>query len=246
MTVDYYIGTSGWHYDDWKGRFYPEKLARTRWLEFYAREFSTVELNNTFYRLPSENAVKTWHDAPPAGFTFSVKASRYITHIKRLRGAEESVGAMFERIGFLEDKLGPVLYQLPPSMNRDDAVLEKFLAILPPDERHVFEFRHESWLEEGVFDILGKHNAGFCIFDQPDVPCPVVATSDFAYIRFHGSGDMYSSSYSDDAMSKWAKRIQELAHDLESVYIYFNNDVRGYAVDNSRTLRGYLVEHREP
>ena len=244
MAVCYHVGTSGWHYEDWRGRFYPEKLPKASWLEFYAREFSTVELNNTFYRLPSEKAVKTWHDSSPQGFTFSVKASRYITHIKRLKGSEESLDAMFDRVGPLEDKLGPILWQLPPSVHRDDRILDEFLAILPKARQHVFEFRHESWFREGVFDILREHNAAFCVLDQPDMTCPLVATSDFAYFRFHGASDMYSSKYPDEELLKWAEKIRGLARSLESVYIYFNNDVRGYAVENARTLRAFLEEKR--
>jgi len=241
MGAKYFIGTSGWHYEHWRGTFYPEMLPKPKWLEFYAAKFQTVELNNTFYRLPSEEAVAVWKDSTPTGFVFAAKASRYITHVKRFRNVTDSVGTFLERLRILGEKLGPVLYQTPPNMYRDDTLLASFLATLPRGQRSVFEFRHESWLNQKVFGVLREHGAGFCVFDMPDIHCPVVATSDFAYIRFHGSAGMYSSSYSDGALSAWARKIAGLASAVEQVYVYFNNDVAGYALDNARTLRGYLV-----
>lgn len=240
MSVRYYIGTSGWHYEHWRGLFYPEKLAKARWLEFYARHFSTVELNNTFYRLPSGNAFGVWRDSTPADFTFAVKVSRFITHIKRLKAVGESVETFIDRAGILGNKLGPLLYQLPPNMHRNDDRLESFLSTLPSAMRHVIEFRHESWLDEGVFDILRKYNVGFCVFDMPDVTCPIVATADFAYIRFHGSTGLYFSCYSDEELMSWAKQLKNLSRNLKAVYIYFNNDAEAYAVSNAKTLRAFL------
>jgi uncharacterized protein YecE (DUF72 family) len=240
MSARYYIGTSGWHYEHWRGLFYPEKLAKARWLEFYAGHFTTVELNNTFYRLPSENAFDSWRDSTPADFTFAVKVSRFITHIKRLKAVGEPVERFIARAGILGNKLGPLLYQLPPNMHRNDDRLESFLSTLPPAVRHVIEFRHESWLDEKVFDILRRYNVGFCIFDMPDVTCPIVATADFAYIRFHGSTGLYYSCYSDGELMSWAKRLKDLAHNLKAVYVYFNNDAGAYAISNARTLRAYL------
>ncbi len=240
MSVRYYIGTSGWHYEHWRGLFYPEKLAKARWLEFYAGHFTTVELNNTFYRLPSENAFDTWRNSTPADFTFAVKVSRFITHIKRLKDVGEPVERFIARAGILGNKLGPLLYQLPPNMHRNDDRLESFLSTLPRGVRHVIEFRHESWLDEGVFAILRKYNVGFCVFDMPDVTCPIVATADFAYIRLHGSTGLYFSCYSDGELMSWAKRLKNLAQSLKAVYVYFNNDAEAYAVSNARTLRTYL------
>jgi uncharacterized protein YecE (DUF72 family) len=240
MSVRYYIGTSGWHYEHWRGLFYPENLAKARWLEFYAGHFTTVELNNTFYRLPSENAFSTWRESTPADFTFAVKVSRFITHIKRLKSVGEPVDKFITRAGILGNKLGPLLYQLPPGMHRNDDRLKSFLSALPSAMKHVIEFRHESWLDEEVFDTLRRHNVGFCIFDMQDVTCPVVATADFAYIRFHGSTGLYYSCYSDEELMGWAKRLKDLAQNLKTVYIYFNNDAGAYAVSNARTLRTYL------
>lgn len=233
---EYYIGTSGWHYADWKGIFYPVDLPKSKWLGFYARHFLTVELNNSFYHLPSEKAFVNWREASPGGFIFAVKVSRFITHVKRLKNAEEPLQNFLERADLLVDKLGPLLYQLPPNMKRNDERLESFLSILPGQYRHVFEFRHESWFDDEVLRILMRYNAGFCIFDMPDLTSPVAATADFAYIRFHGSAGLYSSSYSDKELAEWADKITELSKKVKAVYIYFNNDVAGYAIDNAKTL----------
>ncbi len=238
--MDYYIGTSGWHYEHWRGRFYPEKLPKAKWLEFYAGHFATVELNNSFYRLPSEAAFAAWRDSTPANFTFAVKVSRFITHIKRLKDTGEAVDKFITRAKILGDKLGPLLYQLPPNMHRNDERLELFLSALPRGLKHVIEFRHQSWLEEGVFQILHKYNTGFCVFDMPSVSCPLVATADFVYIRFHGSTGLYSSCYSDEELADWAKRLVNLARDLKAIYIYFNNDAEAFAVRNAVTLGTYL------
>ena len=238
--MNYCIGTSGWHYDHWRDRFYPDKLPKAKWLEFYAGHFATVEVNNTFYRLPSEAAFGTWHDSSPPGFTFAVKVSRFITHIKRLKNTEEAVENFIARAKILGDKLGPLLYQLPPNMHRDDKRLEAFLSILPRGMKHVFEFRHQSWLEDEVFTLLRKYNIGFCVFDMPSLSCPLVATADFAYIRFHGSAGLYWSCYSDEELLDWAKKLTNLALDLKAVYIYFNNDAEAFAVRNAVTLRDSL------
>jgi len=236
----YYIGTSGWHYNHWQGSFYPETLSKVKWLEFYATHFTTVELNNSFYRLPSEAAFAAWHESSPANFIFAVKVSRFITHIKRLKNTEEAVEKFISRAKVLEEKLGPLLYQLPPNMHRHDEILESFLSALPRGLKHVIEFRHQSWLEERVLEILHKYNIGFCVFDMPSISCPLVATADFAYIRFHGSAALYSSCYSDMELADWAKRLADLATNLKAVYIYFNNDAEAFAVGNAKTLRGYL------
>ena len=236
----YYIGTSGWHYDDWRGRFYPEKLPKAKWLEFYAQHFNTLELNNTFYHLPSENALKNWYESTPQGFVFAVKISRFITHIKRLKDCSEEVARFMSRATILKEKLGPLLYQLPPGLHRDDNKLTDFLKILPPGLKHAIEFRHESWFTEDIYEILRQHKVGFCVFDMPKLASPITVTTDFAYVRFHGGESLYSSCYSDKEMAGWAKKIAKLAKNLEAVYIYFNNDIAGYALDNAGTIRKYL------
>lgn len=241
--MECFIGTSGWHYEHWRGIFYPAELAKAKWLEFYARHFTTVELNNSFYRLPSEDAFAGWYQSTPTNFTFAVKVSRFITHIKRLKGTEEAVEQFIGRARILGEKLGPLLYQLPPSMHRNDGVLEAFISTLPKGMRHVIEFRHPSWLEEGVFKILHKNNIGLCVFDMPDFTCPVAATADFVYVRFHGSTGLYSSCYSDEELTEWAKRVAGLGANLKAMYIYFNNDAEAYAVSNAKTLGEYLKRY---
>jgi len=240
MVALYYVGTSGWHYDHWRHGFYPRELAKAKWLKFYASHFTTVELNNSFYRLPSEDAFTNWRDSSPANFVFAVKVSRLITHLKRLKNTQEAVETFLSRATILGAKLGPLLYQLPPNMHRDDERLESFLSTLPQGMKHVFEFRHESWLDDKVFEILHKYDTGLCVFDMPDISCPLVATADFAYIRFHGNTGLYSSCYSDEELADWAKRLADLATNLKAVYTYFNNDAEAFAVRNAVTLRGYL------
>jgi len=240
MSLPYYIGTSGWHYEHWRNRFYPEQLTKAKWLEFYATHFATVELNNSFYHLPSETAFANWRDSSPANFIFAVKVSRFITHIKRLKNTEEAVDKFITRAKILDQKLGPLLYQLPPNMHRNDELLESFLSTLPQGMKHVFEFRHQSWLEEKVFDILHRYNMGLCVFDMPSISCPLTATADFAYVRFHGSTGLYFSCYSDEELADWAKRLADLASNLKALYIYFNNDAEAFAVRNALTLGNYL------
>jgi uncharacterized protein YecE (DUF72 family) len=218
----YYIGTSGWVYPHWRGVFYPPKLPQSKWLEYYTGLFSTVELNN--------------------GFLYAVKVSRFITHIKRLKDVAKPIETFIERALYLNEKLGPLLYQLPPNMHRNDERLESFLSLLPKGLRHVIEFRHHSWFDEAVFDTLRRHGIGFCVFDMLDLPCPSLSTADFAYIRFHGSSGLYSSCYSDGELDEWASEISRLANDIDTVYIYFNNDAEGYAVSNAQTLAAKLVQ----
>jgi uncharacterized protein YecE (DUF72 family) len=240
MSATYYVGCSGWHYDHWRGLYYPEQLPKSRWLQFYARQFATVELNNSFYRLPSERAFTSWRESTPDDFVFAVKVSRFITHIKRLRNLDSAVETFLSRARVLGEKLGPVLYQLPPSMKRNEELLESFLSGLPSKYRHVIEFRHESWITDEVFAILRAHKTGLCVFDMPGFSCPLVATSDFAYVRFHGSQGLYSSDYSDEELSQWAERIGGLGRDVKVIYIYFNNDAGAFAIKNAMKLRSLL------
>ena len=231
----YYVGTSGWHYDHWRERFYPAGLAKSRWLGFYSNHFSTVELNNSFYRLPSERAFNNWRDSSPEGFVFSVKVNRFITHIKRLKDTAESVTNFMARARLLEGKMGPILYQLPGSMKCDYHTLEEFLKTLPENSFSVFEFRDNSWFDSEIFELLRHYNAGFCIYDMPDLTTPVIATSDFAYVRFHGSRQLYSSCYSEKELEDWALQIKGLG--AKKVYAYFNNDAEGFAISNALMLR---------
>ncbi len=236
-----YVGTSGWAYKEWRGIFYPQGLPQAKWLEFYNQHFSTVELNNSFYQLPSEKAFNAWKERTSPDFVYAVKVSRLITHLKKLRNTEAALENFLSRSRLLGGKLGPLLYQLPPNMARNDALLESFLGSLPHDLRHVFEFRHESWLDEEVLALLRRYGVGFCIYDMPGFGTPVAATADFAYIRFHGSADMYGSCYSDVEIEQWASKIEELGRKLTSVYVYFNNDAEAFAVRNAKGLAAQLA-----
>jgi uncharacterized protein YecE (DUF72 family) len=244
MAAKYYVGCSGWHYEHWRGLCYPQELPKPKWLSFYARQFDTVELNNSFYRVPSEKAFTTWRKSTPENFIFAVKVSCFITHIKRFRNLGSAVEDFLCRAGLLKEKLGPLLYQLPPSMKRNDVLLQDFLSSLTPKYQYVIEFRHESWIDERVFDILRRHNVGLCVFDMPGFSCPLVATSDFAYVRFHGSEGLYSSCYSDEELSRWAQRIARLGQNVKASYIYFNNDAEAFAAENAITLRSLLQSLR--
>lgn len=241
-TRKYFTGTSGWHYNHWIGDFYPPGLSKNRWLEFYSTNFSTVELNNTFYRLPTEKAFEQWKARSPPGFTFALKVSRLITHMKKMRNVETQLQNFLSRARLLEDKLGPLLYQTPPNMLRNDGLLESFLSLLPADLKHAFEFRHVSWHSQEVYKILRRSNAGLCIFDMPGFTTPREVTSDFCYLRFHGSDSLYGSSYSDESLRSWAEGLHSLSDDVKSCYIYFNNDACAYAVSNAKTLRLLLSQ----
>ncbi len=237
MSPEYLIGTSGWHYDHWRGNFYPGKLPKKNWLAYYSGQFPTVEINASFYRLPEESTFTNWKNAVPKGFCFAVKASRFITHIKRLKDSEEPLGIFLTRARCLKESLGPILYQLPPGLHRDDDRLEAFLALLDKDLKHVFEFRHISWMDEMVFSLLSKYNAGFCIFDMPGLTSPLAATTDFAYVRFHGKGELYYGSYPESELADWAGKLKNLGRKLKTIYVYFNNDAGGAAIANAGTMR---------
>jgi uncharacterized protein YecE (DUF72 family) len=244
MAPDYYIGTSGWHYAHWRGIFYPAVLSPDKWLKYFSQYFNTVEINYSFYRLPLESIFSTWCESVPDGFCFAVKASRFITHVKRLNASQETIN-FINRANYLHNHLGPLLYQLPPGFHRDDVRLETFLDLLSTlnnNLKHVFEFRHSSWMNKAIFDLLRKYNAGFCIFDMPGFVSPVEATTDFAYVRLHGKGELYSGSYPDSELSNWAARLKALGHGLKSVYIYFNNDAGAHAIRNALTLRSYMQD----
>ncbi len=230
------IGTSGWSYKHWSGIFYPPEVKPRYWLEHYLKHFDTVEINNTFYNLPSQRTVESWHKRVPSDFTFAVKASRFITHIKRIKDIDESLGIFFSRIDSLKGNLGPILFQLPPSLKLDYQRLEDFLSLLPHGYMYAVEFRNSSWLEDSIFDLLASKRVAFCIHDLLDVECPFIVTAQFAYIRFHGYNEKYGGSYPHGVLSRYATKIVEVATQQKSVYAYFNNDAHGYAVKNAKTL----------
>jgi uncharacterized protein YecE (DUF72 family) len=245
MAATFYIGTSGWHYPHWLGLFYPEDLPASRWLAHYARHFPSVELNNSFYRQPRASAWELWRRTVPEGFLFAVKANRFLTHIKRLREVEEPLQRFLAGALRLGPRLGPVLYQLPPSFHRtpeNEERLARFLSLLPRQLRHAVEFRHRSWLVEETCRLLGQQGVALCCFDAPRLRTPLVATAPFAYLRFHGSQALYASNYSDQELGQWAQRLAGLGEGLEAVYVYFNNDAYAFAVANARTLMERLQE----
>ena len=234
------IGTSGWSYPHWRGIFYPPELKASNWLHHYVSYFDTVELNASFYRMPSEKAFRSWKAAAPEGFLFSVKGHRYVTHLKKLRDVGEHLERFFERIALLEDALGPILYQLPPRWNCNLDRLEGFLAVLPAHLRFAIEFRNTSWLNEGVFSALEDHGVALCIASLPGLDYPVRSTAPFAYVRFHGAQQIYAGRYREDELRWWAEQISAFLADGRDVYAYFNNDAHGYAVENALQLKKML------
>jgi uncharacterized protein YecE (DUF72 family) len=249
------VGCSGWNYKSWRGRFYPAGLPPREWLPHYASVFDTVEVNNTFYRLPESQTFAAWRDATPAGFLMAVKASRYLTHLKRLREPEAPLSRLFERAAALGNRLGPVLYQLPGTFVRDLDRLAAFLAALPrrwpPTKQrgrrltHVIEFRHPSWYVEETFDLLRRARVSLCLHDKQGsaIAAPVVGPA--VYLRFHGTSGRYHGSYQTRALSRWASRLAEQARDGRRVYAYFNNDPDAVAVQNALTLRRLLQRQLE-
>ena len=234
---DIRIGTSGWHYDHWKELFYPPGLPKNKWFEHYAQHFDTVEINNTFYHLPKETSLQRWHKQAPKNFLYSVKANRYITHIKRLKDVSEEVKRFFDRVGLLKNRLGPVLYQLPPSLHKDLDLLETFIKLLPKKVPAVFEFRHNSWFSEDTFELLNKFGAGFCVHDLVGKETPRVVTADIIYVRFHGPTGKYEGDYSKSMLQTWAKWLKDHTKEARGIYAYFNNDIAGHAVTNAKTLK---------
>lgn len=232
-----HIGTSGFYYDHWKdGVFYPQGLPKSQWLEFYTSRFDTVELNNTFYRLPREKTFQDWHRKSPPGFVFSLKGSRFISHVKKFKDPQETWGNFYNRAKLLEEKLGPVLFQTPPSWRVNLDRLKDLLAVVPSSVRLAFEFRHPSWFKKEVYQVLEGHQAGLCWVSSPDWPTAEVLTADFVYLRFHGQKRLYSSNYSGQELKEWADKFGKWLKEGRDVYAYFNNDALGYAPKNAETL----------
>lgn len=240
MRDNYFIGTSGWFYEHWYGNFYPKDLSKDRFLQFYADFFNTVELNNTFYHLPKEKTVKQWQKKVCKDFLFSVKASRFITHIKRLKNTKEPIELFLKRAALLKGKLGPILFQLPPSFKKNGDILEGFLKTLPKGYDYVMEFRNESWFDKDIFDLMRRFKVAFCVASMPKFPVVLEVTAPFSYIRMHGGSVLYGSNYSKKELKEWASNIKGFLKKGLSVYIYFNNDAYGYAVKNALALKELL------
>ncbi len=236
------VGTSGYQYRHWRGVLYPQRLAMAQWLPWYARWFDTVEMNATFYRLPSGRAVDGWRDRTPERFSFAVKGSRYLTHMKRLLDSGPGLERFFDPVLRFGAKLGPVLWQLPPQMKPDPARLDAFLARLPPRVRHAVEFRGEAWYADEVCDVLERHGAAFCEHDQVKRR-PPRHTSGWRYLRFHGTTGRYAGRYGAAALGPFAEDLLAWRRRGDA-YVYFNNDVGGHAVRDALDLLALLGEER--
>jgi uncharacterized protein YecE (DUF72 family) len=244
MPPNLHIGTSGWTYPHWRGAFYPEALRAADWFRFYAERFAACEINASFYRLPSETAVRSWAEAAPTGFVFAWKVSRYLTHAKKLLDPADSLALIFGRMRGLGEHRGPALFQLHPRTRRDDARLAALLQQLPPDFRCAVEFRHPSWYADPIFSLLQAHRAAFCISDHHDAPSPWVQTADLVYLRAHGPDGHYAGSYDDATLASWAARLAAVQAAGGVVHAYFDNDADGEAPRDAMRLMHLLGTSR--
>ena len=238
-TMKYFIGCSGFHYRDWKGIFYPPDLPQNQWLPYYAEHFNTVEINATFYHFPRVDRLSKWRESVPDHFQFSVKAPRSITHTRKFNQTEAIVQEFYQVItAGLRDKLGGVLFQLPPKLTFSRHLLEHILEQLDSRSHNVLEFRHPSWWNEETYQLLRQHQVAFCILSAPDLPDTWVQTADFLYLRFHGKTAWYRYRYTLDELAPWAEKLRQ-AH-ARKAYVYFNNDYEGHAIANANMLKELL------
>lgn len=231
-----YIGTSGWSYKHWRGTFYPQEIKVKNHFSYYLQHFNTVEINNSFYRLPSEETFLNWKKIVPDDFIYVIKANRFITHIKKLHDPAVTLAPFMDHVKLLGEKLGPVLFQLPPFMKSNTVLLEAFLEELPKKFPYVFEFRNPDWYKPEVYDLLKKHNCAFCIYELAGHISPSLITADFVYLRLHGPGNKYQGSYSDETLQSWADECLKWS-ETKDVFVYFDNDQNGYAAFNALKLR---------
>ncbi len=235
------IGTSGWHYASWRGVFFPKELLIKHQLAYYASQFQTAELNGVFYRTPTENAVRSWREQTGPDFVFAWKASKFITHWKRLSDRSvNSLELMESRLALLGDKAGPVLFQLPPQFEADPERLGAFFKLLSNKRRYSFEFRHPSWYCPRIMRMLADENISLCLSDHHDAPAPWKRTADFVYVRGHGPGGDYKDNYPPAALGAWAKRIRSWKAQGCDVFVYFDNDQKSAAPADALKLRGLL------
>lgn len=235
------IGTSGWHYSHWSGSFYSASLSSEEYLDYYCQQFKTVEINNTFYQFPEKDTLENWRQIVPSGFVFSVKASRYLTHMKKLTDPEEPLETFLERVSVLADRLGPILFQLPPHWRPNLERLEQFLALLPQEHQYAFEFRDERWLTQAMYDLLRRYQAALCIYHLEGYLSPREVTSDMVYIRLHGPGEAYQGSYNTQDLAGWAVAISTWHRQGKQIYCYFDNDAEAAAPANATQLSEMLV-----
>jgi uncharacterized protein YecE (DUF72 family) len=235
-----HIGCSGWNYPHWRGAFYPDRLPVKRWFAFYAEQFGTVEINNSFYRLPKAETFDAWRVQAPPDFRYAVKANRFITQAKKLKDCEEPIARMMAPTRHLGQTLGPILYQLPPILRINLDRLETFLKLLPSDLTHVFEFRDASWYTEDTLALLDRFGAGFVAHDFPDRASPRWASGKLAYIRFHGGVGKYYGRYPDEGLLDWSDWMIGQAKAGRSIWAYFNNDGAAAAIDDALTLKAMV------
>jgi uncharacterized protein YecE (DUF72 family) len=233
------IGTSGWVYPHWREIFYPAQLSQKDWFRYYADRFDTVEINNTFYRLPTLATFAKWRAQAPPGFLYAVKASRFLTHLKKLKDPEQPLQTFIEHAALLCETLGPILYQLPPRWRLNLPRFEDFLALLPKNCQHVIEFRDPSWLIDEVFQLMERYHVSHCIHDMAPLQVSFRVTASPVYLRLHGGPD-YSGSYSHTELERLADRIKEWHHQGLDVFVYFNNDNNGFAIRNALALKDML------
>lgn len=240
-----YIGTSGWNYDHWKENFYPDDLKSSEWLKYYQDQFNSVEINNSFYKLPEKKTLRSWRDTVHKDFKLTPKANRYITHMKKLKEPDESLQKMLDAFSELNDFLGPILFQLPPNWNFNEERLESFLSLLPDENRYAFEFRDKSWINDQSIELLDKHNASFCIYDLTGYQTPEYLPADFVYLRLHGPDkkEKFKGKYTEGQLSEWADKIKKWSKKGMDVYVYFNNDEQAYAPQNAKQLNKILEEN---
>jgi uncharacterized protein YecE (DUF72 family) len=231
------IGTSGWHYKYWRGPFYPEDLALEGFLEYYAGRFQTVEINNSFYQLPQEKTLRQWRQAVPENFIFAVKASRFITHMKKLKDPQPALATFLERVKSLGEKLGPILFQLPPRWRFNPARLDDFLKALPREYRYTMEFRDPSWLNDRTYAALSEHRVAFCIYDFAGFLSPMEVTANFVYLRLHGPEGPYQGQYQTRILAGWSQAISGWLKQGKEVFCYFDNDEAGYAAQDAWRLQ---------
>jgi uncharacterized protein YecE (DUF72 family) len=234
------IGTSGWHYAHWKGPFYPTDLPAPEFLDYYASRFGTAEINTSFYHLPRAKTLATWRETVGRSFVFAVKASRYITHMKKLKDTGGAVSRFMKLMDNLGKTLGPVLFQLPPHWKVNPGRLREFLEALPRGPRYSLEFRDPTWFAPEIYDLLSRHRVSFCIYDLQGEVSPKEVTAEYIYIRLHGPGAAYQGSYPKETLAGWAGSISTWSGQGRDVYCYFNNDQGGYAVENALELREML------
>jgi uncharacterized protein YecE (DUF72 family) len=240
MSARIHIGTSGWHYKHWRGPFYRSDVRPADMFRFYVQHFDTVEINNSFYRLPTETALRGWRDAAPGKFCFAVKASRFLTHMKKLKDPKSGLQRFFERVETLGRNLGPILFQLPPGWQCNSERLASFLTALPRKHRYAFEFRNPTWHQQIIYELLRRHNVAFCVYELAGFESPMQITADFAYIRLHGPDGAYQGRYTEKRLGRWAEHIRDWRRRLKDIYVYFDNDQNGYAAANALELKKML------